>query len=94
MKTSTWTWLKRTMSGLKVKSPIYFSYHTMFDEVVSVNNVYNSLIIFEGGNRHCANQFFGKSKQDSRVAQVFFITKIAANKESSFPLLRVKNITL
>jgi hypothetical protein len=75
----------------KRKEPIDFSYHSMFDEVVRVNNVYNTLILFEGDIHHCANKFFGQTKQDSRLAQVFFITKIDANKQSSFPLLRVKN---
>lgn len=75
----------------KRKEPIDFSYHNMFDEVVRVNNVYNTLIIFEGDIHHCANNFFGDTKQNSRLAQVFFITKIDANKQSSFPILRVKN---
>lgn len=62
----------------------------MFDEVVRVNNVYNTLIIFEGDIHHCANHFFGDSKHNARLTQVFIINKIDANKESSFPMLRVK----
>lgn len=73
------------------KEPIDFSYHNMFDEVIRVNNVYNTLILFEGDLHHCANQFFGDKKNNARLAQVFFITKIDANKQSSFPILRVKN---
>lgn len=73
------------------KEPIDFSYHNMFDEVIRVNNVYNTLILFEGDIHHCANQFFGDKKNNTRLAQVFFITKIDANKQSSFPILRVKN---
>lgn len=86
-----WKLIKENDERFKRKEPIDFTYHNMFDEIVRVNNVYNSLILFEGDIHHCANQFFGKTKQDSRLAQVFFITKIDANKESSFPLLRVKN---
>jgi len=85
-----WKLIKENDERFKRKETIDFSYHNMFDEVVRVNNVYNSLILFEGDIHHCANQFFGKTKEDSRLAQVFFITKIDANKESSFPLLRVK----
>jgi len=85
-----WQQVKANDERFKRKESIDFSYHEMFDEVVRVNNVYNSLILFEGDIHHCANQFFGETKQDSRLAQVFFITKIDANKESSFPLLRVK----
>jgi hypothetical protein len=48
------------------------SFHSMFDEVVRVNNVYNTLILFEGDMFHAANQFFGQNIEDSRLAQVFF----------------------
>jgi hypothetical protein len=82
--------IKENDEHFKKKEPIDYRYHNMFDEVVRVNNVYNSLILFEGDMHHCANHFFGDNKQNARLAQVFFITKIDANKESSFPLLRVK----
>jgi len=68
------------------------SYHSMFDEIVRVNNVYNTLIIYEGRHFHAANQFFGKTLKDSRLAQVFFINKIDAQKQSVFPLNRVNAI--
>ncbi len=68
------------------------SYHSMFDEIVQVNNVYNTLIIYEGRHFHAANQFFGKTLQDSRLAQVFFVSKIDAQKQSVFPISRVNAI--
>jgi hypothetical protein len=68
------------------------SYHSMFDEIVRVNNVYNTLILYEGQHYHAANQFFGKTMADSRLAQVFFINKIDAQKQSVFPLSRAKAI--
>jgi len=67
-------------------------YHSMFDEIVRVNNVYNTLIIYEGRHFHAANQFFGKTLKDSRLAQVFFINKIDAQKHNVFPLNRVNAI--
>jgi hypothetical protein len=75
----------------KKKEPIDFTYHQMFDEVVRVNNVYNTLILFEGDIHHCANNFFGDTKNNARLAQVFFISRVDANKESSFPLWRVRS---
>jgi hypothetical protein len=66
-------------------------YHSMFDEVVRVNNVYNTLVLYEGDIYHAANKFFGNTLSDSRLAQVFFVSKIDANKQSSFPILRVKS---
>lgn len=68
------------------------SYHEMFDEVVRVNNVYNTLILYEGRHYHAANQFFGKTLKDSRLAQVFFVSKIDAQQYSSFPVWRSKQI--
>lgn len=70
------------------------SYHSMFDEVVRVNNVYNTLILYEGQHYHAANKFFGKTMADSRLAQVFFINKIDAQKQSVFPLSRTKAINV
>lgn len=70
------------------------TYHSMFDEVLRLNNVYNTLILFEGDMFHAANQFFGSTLEDSRLAQVFFINKIDANKANSFPLNRTKEIKL
>ena len=69
-------------------------FHSMFDEVVRVNNVYNTLILFEGDIHHAANSFFGSTLEDSRLAQVFFVSKIDANKANSFPLNRTKAIKI
>lgn len=68
------------------------SYHNMFDEIVRVNNVYNTLILYEGRHYHAANQFFGETLKDSRLAQVFFVNKIDAQKYSSFPVWRSQQI--
>ena len=68
------------------------AYHSMFDEIVRVNNVYNTLIIYEGRHYHAANNFFGKTLEDSRLAQVFFVSKIDAQKQSVFPISRVNAI--
>ena len=67
-------------------------YHSMFDEIVRVNNMYNTLIIYEGRHYHAANNFFGKTLNDSRLAQVFFVSKIDAQKQSVFPVSRVNAI--
>lgn len=71
-----------------------FDYHDMFEETVRVNNVYNSLILFEGDQYHSANKFFGKTNEDSRLTQTFFIKRVDAQKHSVFPINRVKAINL
>ena len=78
----------------KNKEPINQSYHEMFDEIVTVHNVYNSLIFYEGHHHHAANQFFGENLVTSRLAQVFFAQRVDATQESSFPLLRAKKIII
>ncbi len=67
-------------------------YHNMFEEIVSVNNVYNTLIIYEGRHFHAANPFFGNTLNNSRLSQVFFVNKIDAQKHSVFPIKRTESI--
>jgi len=70
------------------------TYHHMFDEVIRVNNVYNSMIIYEGNYFHAANQFFGESLDTGRLAQVFFVCRIEAKKANSFPMKRVNAVKI
>lgn len=69
-------------------------YHEMFEEIVRVNNVYNTLILYEGRHFHSANKFYGTTLENSRLSQVFFINKIDAKKHSVFPVKRVDAINL
>lgn len=69
-------------------------YHSMFDEVVRVNNVYNTLILYEGETFHAANNFFGTTLKNSRLTQVFFVNRIDAQKANSFPLNRAKAVKI
>jgi hypothetical protein len=78
----------------KNNEPVNKDYHGMFDEIVTVHNVYNSLIFYEGHHHHAANHFFGKDLETSRLAQVFFAQRVDATKETSFPLLRSKKIII
>jgi hypothetical protein len=78
----------------KENQPVDTAYHEMFDEIVSIENTYNSLIIYEGHHHHSANMFFGENLETSRLAQVFFIRRVDATNESAFPLSRYKKITV
>jgi hypothetical protein len=69
-------------------------HHAMFEEIVRVNNVYNTLILYEGRHFHSANDFYGKTVADSRLTQVFFVNKIDAKTHSVFPVKRVEAIKL
>lgn len=70
------------------------SYHAMFDEIVRINNVYNTLVLYEGRHFHAANQFFGETLKDARLTQVFFVKKIDAQKYSSFPVWRSQQVKI
>lgn len=69
-------------------------YHEMFEEVLRVNNVYNTLVVYEGHHFHAANKYFGNSLHSSRLTQVFFINSIDAQKYSVFPMKRIQNIKI
>jgi hypothetical protein len=85
--------LKENDLKFKKNQKISYDYHQMFDEVLTVQNVFNSLILYEGQHYHAANNFFGNSRETSRLTQVFFVNRVDADKESNFPLLRVKKIS-
>jgi hypothetical protein len=82
---------ERFKAGKKIMAT---DYHSMFDEVVRINNVYNTLILYEGQHFHAANKFFGETLKNSRLSQVFFVNRIDANKADSFPLNRTKAIKI
>lgn len=86
--------LRQNDVNFKTGHPVSAEYHTMFDEVLRVNNVYNSLILFNAQTFHAANKFFGDSLKNGRMAQVFFITKIDAKSYDIFPLQRTKLINI
>lgn len=45
---------------------------TKFDLVDSIGNVFNRLFIFDAKNIHAASQYFGQTKEDSRLFHIFF----------------------
>ena len=86
--------IKQNDSNFKANKPVSTEYHNMFDETVRVNNIYNTLIIFNAQSYHAANEFFGNNLENGRMAQVFFINKIDAKSHDIFPLQRTKLINL
>ena len=45
---------------------------TKFDLVDSIGNVFNRLFIFDAQCIHAASQYFGQTKEDSRLFHIFF----------------------
>jgi len=48
-------------------------YDSMFKPVDSLGNVYNRLVMYRGDTWHKSNDYFGRSLQDGRLTQVFFL---------------------
>lgn len=88
------TAIKQNDINFRENKPVSTEYHKMFDETVIVNNIYNSLIIFNAQTYHAANHFFGNNLETGRMAQVFFISKIDASSYDIFPLQRTKSIKI
>lgn len=45
---------------------------TAWEEVDRIGNVYNRLALWPGGKVHAASDYFGSTKEDSRLFQIFF----------------------
>lgn len=86
--------IKQNDINFRANKPVSTEFHSMFDETVRVNNVYNTLIIFNAQTYHAANEFFGSSLNNGRMAQVFFINKIDAKSYDIFPLQRTQSIKI
>lgn len=49
-------------------------YKQLFTPVDIIGNVFNRLVIYKGDIYHKSNNYFGSTKEDGRLTQVFFIT--------------------
>jgi len=58
-----------------------------FVETVRINNVYNRLILFEGGEYHGVPTFYSDESEE-RLTQVFFVN--ALNSQDPYPIVRSK----
>ncbi len=67
--------------------PYRLEYNSQFEETVRINNVYNRLVVFEGGIHHAANVL--QSNGDDRLTLVFFIDALYS-RSTLFPLTRLK----
>ena len=57
-----------------------------FVESIRVENVYNRLIIFEGGVYHGVPSFYSDD-DEARLTQVFFVKKLTSS-NSNYPIIR------
>ena len=60
-----------------------------YEECVNVKGIYNRLLIFDSNNYHAAHDFFGSSKEDSRLTLVSFVYGLAGDYRT--PLQRSRN---
>lgn len=48
-------------------------YNELFVPTAILNNVYNTIVMYAGSEYHKSNDYFGKSLEDGRLTQVFFV---------------------
>lgn len=58
--------------GLKVFNQHTFLDRTPYEEVDKVGNVFNRLVIFDGGLIHSASEYFGWNLESNRLFHMFF----------------------
>jgi hypothetical protein len=60
-----------------------------FEKILTVNNVFNRLFIFDSTYYHCADRFFGKTDEDSRLTLVIFIQDLYVRET---PVTRIRSV--
>ncbi len=60
-----------------------------FEKILTVNNLFNRLFVFDSHYFHCADRFFGKTRDDSRLTLVIFITELLVNHT---PITRIRSL--
>ena len=72
----------------KVPSNSKELHNNNFEETVSVKGKYNRMVLFDSHLFHAAHQFFGDTKDNSRLTLVVFIKQIAS--KELLPALRLQ----
>lgn len=57
-----------------------------YKKSISIENVYNRAVIYPSNYLHAENNFFGTTKEDSRLVAIFFLRYVASN--ATFPIDR------
>lgn len=60
-----------------------------FKKILTANNIFNRLFLFDSNYYHCADRFFGKTKDDSRLTLVIWVHELYV-KET--PISRCRSI--
>lgn len=61
--------------------------NSLFETVLNVDNIYNRMLMYDGGVAHKENGFYGTDLKDSRLTQVFF-GQLKLSNNTQFPLQR------
>ena len=60
-----------------------------FEKILTVNNLFNRLFVFDSSYYHCADHFFGNTRDDSRLTLVIFISELFVNQT---PITRIRSL--
>jgi hypothetical protein len=61
-----------------------------YEEILNAKGLYNRLLVFDSNNYHAAHDFFGSSKEDSRLTLVSFVHGLIGDYRA--PLQRSKSV--
>jgi|TARA_B110000483_G_scaffold222797_1_gene280070 hypothetical protein len=64
------------------------SHNSQFDHTLSVDNVFNRMVLYDGNDGHRENGYFGTTLYDSRMTVVFFV-ELKLGPNVKFPVNRM-----
>lgn len=63
--------------------------NNQFEKILTVNNIFNRLFVFDSRYYHCADHFFGNTKDNSRLTLVIFMSELFVNQT---PITRIRSM--
>jgi len=85
---------KKANADFELRQSEYYSEcreknNNQFEKILTVNNVFNRMFIFDSHYFHCADRFFGDTKDNSRLTLVVFIEELFVNHT---PIVRIRSL--
>lgn len=63
--------------------------NNQFEKILTVNNLFNRMFVFDSRYFHCADRFFGNTRDTSRLTLVVFLYELFVNQT---PITRIRSV--
>jgi hypothetical protein len=85
---------KKANVDLELRQSDYYSKcreenNQQFEKILTVNNLFNRMVIFDSSCFHCADRFFGNTRDTSRLTLVISILELYVNQT---PITRIRSV--